>query len=63
MNEPKHMSLGDLSRRFGLPVWKIRRLFERKILPEPERVGRLRTFGPGDVPKIEKALKEAGYLK
>ena len=31
-------TLGDLARRFNCPVWAIRRVYERGLLPEPPRV-------------------------
>jgi DNA-binding transcriptional MerR regulator len=54
--------LGDLSRRYGVPVWKIRRLFTRGLVPEPERAGAYRVLRERDLARIEAALKKAGYL-
>lgn len=61
-------TLGDLARYFerelgvSLPVWKIRRLYERRLLPEPGRIGNYRVVDASDVPAIEDALKRCGYL-
>ena len=55
-------TIGDLARRFGCPVWAIRRLFERGLLPEPPRVGPYRVVAEPDVPAVETALRAAGYL-
>jgi hypothetical protein len=56
------ISLGVVARKFGLPVWKIRRLFERQLLPEPGRIGLYRVVTTDDLPVIEAALRAAGYL-
>jgi hypothetical protein len=57
------LTLGDIARRYGLQTWQVRRLYERRILPEPARVGSARVVHPDDLPKIEAALRQAGYLK
>ena len=59
----KLLTIGEVATRFGLQMWQVRRLFERGFLPEPDRVGVNRVVPEGDMPKIEKALREAGYLK
>jgi DNA-binding transcriptional MerR regulator len=56
------MTLGDVGRHFGLPTWKIRRLYERGLLPPSLRAGLYRIVQPSDLDAIEKALKAAGYL-
>ena len=53
---------GYLSRRFDVPQWQIDALFKRKLLPEPTRVGCYRVFAASDLPAIEAALIEAGYI-
>jgi hypothetical protein len=55
-------TLGDLSKRFGVPIWAVRALFLRSLLPEPRRVGAYRVVPETDLPKIEQALRTAGYL-
>jgi type IV secretory pathway protease TraF len=55
-------TLGDLSRRYGCPVWAIRRLYERGLLAEPLRVGPYRVVAEPDVAAVEAALRAAGYL-
>jgi hypothetical protein len=62
MFTPSPIPLGVVARKFGLPVWKIRRLFERQLLPEPRRVGLYRVVDVDDLPAIEAALRSAGYL-
>lgn len=50
------LTLVDVARRLGAPVWKVRRLFETKILPEPPRLGQNRAFTEADLPRIKEAL-------
>jgi hypothetical protein len=59
---PHVLAIGAVARHFGLPPWKIRRLFERGFLPEPRRVGAYRVIPARDLPKIEAALRRAAYL-
>jgi DNA-binding transcriptional MerR regulator len=58
------ITLGDLSRHFGVPDFTIRRLFTKNVLPEPQRRagGRWRLFSARDVARIEAKLRELGYL-
>jgi hypothetical protein len=56
------LTLGDVSRELGAPIWAIRRLFERRLLPEPERIGLYRVVDVKQLPLIEAALRHAGYL-
>jgi DNA-binding transcriptional MerR regulator len=51
-----------VAEHFGVPPWQVRRLFERGILPPATRVGPYRVIDPPDLPKVEVALREAGYL-
>ena len=56
------LPLGAVARHFGVPVWKIRRLYERGVLPPAERVGSFRVVRAADFPTIEAALRRAGYM-
>jgi hypothetical protein len=58
LTAPLPMTLGAVAKRYGLPVWKIRRLYELKQLPEPRRIGFYRI----DLPQIEEALRRMGYI-
>jgi len=62
MAEFSVLSLGVVAKRFAQPVWKIRRLFERGLLPEPARIGSYRVISVSDLPLVEQALRSAGYL-
>jgi hypothetical protein len=55
-------TVGDLARHFKVEVWHVRRLFERRFLPEPTRCGMYRMFTVEQLPQIEAALIAAGYL-
>jgi len=62
MQEHPYLTIGAMATRFGIPAWKIRRLFERGLLPPAARVGTYRVVAVNDLPRVEKALREAGYL-
>jgi transposase-like protein len=59
---PFPITLGAVARKYGVQVWQVRRLFERRILPEPARIGHYRVVRADELPAIEMALREAGYL-
>jgi hypothetical protein len=56
------LTLGELASRIGCESWRIRRLFERKLLPEPRRVGKFRVFSESDVEAVRKVAESAGYV-
>jgi DNA-binding transcriptional MerR regulator len=56
------LTMGAIARRYGVTQWQVRRLFERRLLPEPARVGAYRVVDESDLPAVERALREAGYL-
>jgi DNA-binding transcriptional MerR regulator len=58
----KPLSTGDAASHVGVAPWQIRRLYERGILPPAARVGSYRVIDPDELPKIEAALRDAGYL-
>ena len=55
-------TLGDLARRWKLPLWKVRRPYELKLLPDPPRAGCYRRVTERDLPALEAALRRLGYL-
>jgi hypothetical protein len=57
-----YLTLGAVARRFGCQPWQVRRLFERGVLPEPRRVGAYRVVAEEDLPAVEQALRQAGYI-
>lgn len=56
------MTLGEVANHFHLQVWKIQQLFDRKILPPPQRAGRLRIIARSELDAVRQALVRAGYL-
>jgi hypothetical protein len=56
-------TVGGVAKRFGVAPWRVRRLFERGLLPPPSRLGLNRVVNGSDLPKIETALRDAGYLR
>ncbi len=56
------MSIGAVADHFGVRPWQVRRVIQRGLLREPERVGTYRIFLPRDLRRVEAALREAGYL-
>jgi DNA-binding transcriptional MerR regulator len=62
MRDSVPLTIGDVARRLGCQGWQVRRLFQRGLLPEAARVGAYRVVSERDLPLVEKALREAGYL-
>lgn len=60
--DPGFFSLGMAARHLGCHVWQIRRLFERDLLPPAPRIGPYRVIAAADLPRVEAALRQAGYL-
>jgi DNA-binding transcriptional MerR regulator len=63
MSAPTHLTLGSVAQRCGCKAWQVRRLFERGLLPPAPRIGSYRVVAVEDLPKVELALRKAGYLK
>jgi hypothetical protein len=61
MSQPP-LTVGAVARRYGIPPWMVRRVYERGLLPEPPRVGAYRVVPVDDLPRLEAALRGAGYL-
>jgi DNA-binding transcriptional MerR regulator len=57
------MTLGDVARLVGVDVWQVRRLYERGLLPPAARVGGKRVVSAAELPRVRRALTEAGYLR
>lgn len=57
-----YLTIGNVARYFRCQPWQVRRAIERKLLEEPPRVGAYRVFVAADLPRIEAALRVAGYL-
>lgn len=59
----RRITLGEVSGRFGQPLWRMQYLCRTGKLPPTVRVGHFRTFDEDDLPAIEQALRDGGYLK
>jgi DNA-binding transcriptional MerR regulator len=59
---PRYLTIGAIARHFGLSTWQVRRAIERGLLDEPPRLGAYRVFTAEDLPRVEAALRNAGYL-
>jgi DNA-binding transcriptional MerR regulator len=62
LSDPAAFTVGAVAERFGVPPWQVRRLFERGLLPPAARAGAYRVIAAADLPKVEQALRDAGYL-
>jgi hypothetical protein len=63
MSPTRDQTLGEFARSRGLPTWKVRRLFERGLLPPARRLGLYRVIGPDEVAAVDEALVKAGYIR
>ena len=57
-----YLSLGELGDTLGVQSWRIARLFELGLLPEPPRIGRRRVIPKAMIPEIVDALRARGWL-
>ena len=48
--------MGELSKRLGVPHYKIAYLYMTRRLPEPMRIGNRRIFTDADARRVAKAL-------
>jgi hypothetical protein len=56
------MTSGQAAVHLGVREWQLVSLYRRGLLPEPQRLGRLRAIDADDLPRIRSALVAAGYL-
>lgn len=62
MQDLHYLTIGAVASRYGCCAWQVRRFFERNLLPPAARLGAYRVIAAADLPLVEKALREAGYL-
>ena len=62
MLDHPYLTIGEVATRVGCQNWQVRRLFERGLLPPAHRVGAYRVIAVVDLPAVEAALRDAGYL-
>jgi hypothetical protein len=56
------LSLGELADLLSVQSWRIARLFELEVLPEPERIAGRRMIPKEMIPQIVDALRARGWL-
>lgn len=57
-----HFSTVAMGELLGTDAWRVRRLFERGILPDPPRIGRNRAIPATMIPQIVDALRDREWL-
>lgn len=62
MKTSSFLTVGAVALRYGCKPWQVRRLFERGLLPPAPRIGAYRMIAVADLPRIRRALRDAGYL-
>jgi hypothetical protein len=63
MKTLEYLTLGQVAEQLGCQLWKVQRLFERRICQEAGRLGKIRVVTPDQVETIRKEMVKAGYLK
>ena len=58
----RYLSTTEVADIFEQPAWRIRRLYEDGILPEPGRLGICRAIPASSLPDIASALRSRGWL-
>jgi hypothetical protein len=56
------LSVGEIADLLSVQSWRVARLFELGILPEPERIARRRVVPKEMIPQIVDALRARGWL-
>jgi hypothetical protein len=59
----KFYTTGDIAHELNIPEWRVGRVFTRKLVEEPERLGRARVIPADRVAEIKDALAKANYLR
>jgi hypothetical protein len=56
------LTVPEIAELLGVEAWRIRRLYERRLLAEPPRIGRARAIDSDEIPAIVDALRCRGWL-
>jgi hypothetical protein len=59
---PPYATTGELGDALGVQSWRIARLFELGVLPEPQRIGGRRLIPRSAIPAVVDALRARGWL-
>ena len=62
VQSPPYLTTGELGDAVGVQAWRIARLFELGVLPDPPRSGGRRLIPKSTVPAIVDALRDRGWL-
>jgi DNA-binding transcriptional MerR regulator len=57
----RYFTTGQLARLLNCYPWQLQKLFDRRLVDEPQRVGNVRMYSEADVPAIRVALRRCGY--
>lgn len=57
-----HFTTGELGDFLGIQGWKIARLYELNLVPEPPRAGGRRLIPQASIPDIVDALRSRNWL-
>ena len=60
---PTYITSGWICRKYGVLPWQIEYAFRRGLLRASGKCGRYRFWTKADLPHVEQALRQAGYLK
>jgi hypothetical protein len=63
MGAEELLTIGQVGDELKVQSWKVRRLYERGLLPEPPRLGRNRWIARSSLSAVREALLAHGYLK
>jgi hypothetical protein len=55
-------STREIAERFSTDEWKVRRVFELNLVPEPGRFSGKRAIPESMVPQVVNALRQRGWL-
>lgn len=58
----KRLTTQEIADLLAVDLWRIQRLFESGILPEPERFGGRRAIPSTDIPLIIDSLRRKGWI-
>jgi hypothetical protein len=59
---PGNLTLGQAAAALGLRDWQLARIFRRRLVPEPARLGRMRMIAVSDLPALRRVAEKVGYL-
>jgi len=61
--DPHHLlSVGEVADQLSVQSWRVARLFELGVLPEPVRIAGRRMISEGFVSEIREALRQRGWM-